>query len=170
MGECPASKDTCGTCGGKHCTNTCQNRERLWCITCESTDHTSWDRNCPEFNRCCYLMDERNLENGMLYFPTEQDWSQSVWLSRIPFNKQFPGRYTVNSLPIYGTRQPNSGPWETRGRGNAPPPRNTPKWGNRPTDQGERSFPNSIPINKDSRQPVGRPDGGTADNHTKQPG
>jgi hypothetical protein len=28
-GECPAREDTCGTCGGKHHTNTCQNRENL---------------------------------------------------------------------------------------------------------------------------------------------
>ena len=115
-------------------------------------------------------MDKRNPENGMLYFPTEQDWSQSVWLSRIPFNKQFPGRYTVNSLPIYGTRQPNSGLQEARGRGNAPPLWNAPKQGNRPVDKGECSFPNSIPINEDSRQPVGRPDGGVVDDHTEQPG
>ena len=53
-GECLASADTCGTCRGKHCTNACQNRDKCWCVTCESDDHASWDRNCPEFSRRCY--------------------------------------------------------------------------------------------------------------------
>jgi hypothetical protein len=33
-GECTASDDTCGTCGGEHRTNTCQNRSKLWCVSC----------------------------------------------------------------------------------------------------------------------------------------
>ncbi len=41
IGKCLASEDTCGTCGGKHCTNSCQNRGKLWCITCKRTDHAS---------------------------------------------------------------------------------------------------------------------------------
>jgi hypothetical protein len=72
-GECPAEEDICGTCGGKHQTRGCQNKEKRWCVTCESTDHASWDRNCPKFNRRCYLIDEKNPENGLIYFPTEQD-------------------------------------------------------------------------------------------------
>jgi hypothetical protein len=75
VGECPVSADTCGTCGGKHCTNACQNRDKHWCITCKSTDHASWDRNCPKFGRRCFMLDKRNPENHMPYFPTEQDWS-----------------------------------------------------------------------------------------------
>jgi hypothetical protein len=75
-GECTASDNTCGTCGGEHCTNVCQNRSKLWCISCQTTNHASWDRNCPEFQRRCYLMDEQNPENNMPYFPMEQDWSQ----------------------------------------------------------------------------------------------
>jgi hypothetical protein len=72
-GECPTDEDICGICGGKHRTSGCQNKDKRWCVTCESSDHASWDRDCPELNRCCYLVDERNPENGMLYFPTEQD-------------------------------------------------------------------------------------------------
>ena len=50
-GECPAAEDVCGTCGGKHHTSGCQNKDQRWCVTCESSDHASWDRNCPEFGR-----------------------------------------------------------------------------------------------------------------------
>ena len=70
-GECTASDNTCGTCGGEHCTNTCQNRSKLWCVSCQATNHASWDRNCPEFQRRCYLVDKQNPENSMPYFPME---------------------------------------------------------------------------------------------------
>ncbi len=72
-GECPAKEDACSTCGGKHHTSGCQNKDKRWCVTCESAHHASWDRNCPEFNRRCYLIDKKNPENSMPYFPTEQD-------------------------------------------------------------------------------------------------
>ena len=72
-GECPAEEDICGTCGGKHRTSGCQNKEKRWCVTCKNADHASWDRNCPEFNRRCFLVDEKNPENGLTYFPMEQD-------------------------------------------------------------------------------------------------
>ena len=83
-GECLANEDTCGTCGEKHRTNVCQNKGKLWCVTCESTYHASWDRNCSEFGRRCFLMNEKNLENSMPYFPTEQDWTQAIQPSWIP--------------------------------------------------------------------------------------
>ena len=70
-GECPTEEDVCGTCRGKHCTSGCQNKDKRWCITCKSSDHASWDRSCPEFSRRCYLVDKRNPENSMPYFPME---------------------------------------------------------------------------------------------------
>jgi uncharacterized protein YoxC len=168
-GECPASVDTCGTCGGKHRTNSCQNRDKRWCVTCESADHASWDRNCPEFSRRCYMLDERNPENHMPYFPTEQDWSQMTCPDRITLDECFPGRYAVNSLPIYGTRQPNMGPREPRERSNAPPPRNASKRGNWHTEKVERTFPNTIPIDRDNRPHAGRPDKVAAHDLPEQP-
>ena len=83
------------------------------------------------------MLDERNPENHMLYFPTEQDWSQTLQPDRITFDEHFPGRYTVNSLPLYRIRQPNTGLWEPRGRNNAPPLRNAQKRGNRPIEKME---------------------------------
>jgi len=156
-GDCPAAEDTCGTCGGRHRTNTCQEQHRLWCVTCESTDHASWDRNCPEFNRRCYMMDERNPENSMPYFPTEQEWSQTVRPSRIDMDERFPGRYAANILPSYGTRQPDKGPQKPRGRSNAAP-WNAARRGSRPAERAEWSYPNSIPVDRDSRHPASGPD------------
>ncbi len=103
-GECPASDNICGTCGGQHHTNVCQNRSKLWCVSCQATDHASWDRNCPEFQRRCYLMDEWNPEISMPYFPMEHDWSQTARSSRISFNECFPGKFAVNSLHIHGAK------------------------------------------------------------------
>jgi hypothetical protein len=159
-GDCPASEDTCGTCGGKHRTNACQNREKLWCVTYESTYHTSWDRNCSEFNRCCFLMDERNPENSMPYFPMEQEWSQLVRPSRIDMDERFLGTYAVNSLPLYETRQPSKGLRKPRGRSNACL-QNTARQGSRPAERAEQSYPNTIPLDRDSRQPASGPDNAT---------
>jgi hypothetical protein len=66
------------------------------------------------------LLDKRNPENSMPYFPMEQEWYQLVRPSRIDMDEWFLGTYTVNSLPLYGTRQTDKGPHNLRGRSNAP--------------------------------------------------
>ena len=172
-GECQASEDTCGTCAGQHRTNVCHKRDFPRCVTCETTDHASWDRNCPEFIRRCYLVDERNPENSMQYFPTEQDWTQAVRSDRIPLDERFPGKFAVNNLPINGSRQgwqAEAGPRKGKGRGSAPPLRNGPNRGSGPTEKAIHTFPNSIPINKDIRQPTGKPDENEAQDPYDQPG
>jgi hypothetical protein len=88
-GNCPASVDTCGTCGEQHRTNACLNSGKLWCVTCESTYHASWDRNCPEFSRKCAMMDKKNPVNSMPFFPTDQDWTQMGRPERIPMAERF---------------------------------------------------------------------------------
>ena len=110
-----ATKDTCGTCGDSHRTNLCTNKDKRYCVTCKSTNHTSWDRNCPEFNRRCYLVDKKNLENSLTYFPTEQDWTLAPRPTRIPLNERFPAKYAVNSLPItYPSKKRNTADPKTR--------------------------------------------------------
>jgi hypothetical protein len=109
-GECTASKDTCGTCREHHRTNVCTNKGKLWCVTCENTYHASWDRNCLKFNRRCFVMDERNPENSMPYFPTDQDWTQAIRPWRILLEERFPANFAVNSLPTCGNRNPGAGP------------------------------------------------------------
>ena len=97
-GNCTAEKDTCGTCGGDHRTISCKTTSKVFCVTCKSSSHPSWDRNCPEFVRRCAIYDEKNPENGLVFYPTDQDWSLTLRPQRIPLEERFPQRFAVNSL------------------------------------------------------------------------
>jgi hypothetical protein len=134
--ECLADKDTCGTCGGKHRTNTCKNKDKLSCVSCGDNSHASWDRYCPEFLRRCAIIDERNPQNAMPYFPTDQDWTLITRPERIPLDIRFPGRYTVNSLPIT-TRSNAKAPQRSR---------------QGPQSQGERSKPEKHRVAGNTRE------------------
>jgi hypothetical protein len=57
--ECKATGDTCGNCSSNHCTNTCKNKEKVYCVTCSENTHASWSRNCLEFNRSVLLWTKR---------------------------------------------------------------------------------------------------------------
>jgi len=59
----------------------------------------------------------------MLYFPTEQDWTQMAQPSRLDMDEHFLGKYTVNSLPFYTNRQMESGLQDPWGKGKALQPR-----------------------------------------------
>ena len=96
---CEALEDTCGTCGGNHRTGDCTNKSSLYCVSCKSNAHASWDRTCPEFIRRCAIYDERHPENNMVYFPTEHNWTLATRPSRIPLEDRFPKHLAVNSLP-----------------------------------------------------------------------
>jgi len=63
----------------------------------------------------------------MLYFPTKQDWTQMAQPSRLNMDEHFPGKYVVNSLPLYGYRQAELGLWDPWGKGKAPQLRSAPK-------------------------------------------
>jgi len=107
--DCLADTDMCGTCGKPHHTNTCPNKEKIFCVLCGDKSHTSWDRTCPEFSQHCTIQDKRNPENVMPFFPTEHDWMLTVRPHRIPLDECFPGVYTVNSLPALGGNHPAKG-------------------------------------------------------------
>jgi len=100
--ECLSAKDVCGNCGEEHCTNGCKNKNKLYCVACDEDMHTSWSRACPEFNRRCQILDRRNPENVMPYFPTEHNWTLMVRPSSIPLEDRFPARFTINTLPMMG--------------------------------------------------------------------
>jgi hypothetical protein len=97
--DCGESKDTCGTCGGEHRTNACTVRNRRYCVSCNATTHTSWDRDCPESERRRAWYDEKHPENMLKYFPTEDEWTREACPERIPIPDRFPARYAVGSLP-----------------------------------------------------------------------
>jgi cellular nucleic acid-binding protein len=134
--ECKASGDTCGNCRGSHHTNACKNKEKVYCITCSEYLHASWSRNCPEFNCRCMILDKKNPENAMPYFPTEHGWSLTVRPERIPLEVRFPVKYAVNSLASTGGKHPGLAPQ---------PPCRKRKQG--PTE-AESGNPNLIPISQ----------------------
>ena len=98
VGSCTAEKDTCGTCGGDHRAINCKTTSKVYCVTCKDASHPSWDRNCPEFIRRSAIYDEKNPENGLVFYPTEQDWTLTMRPQRIPLEERFPQRFAVNSL------------------------------------------------------------------------
>jgi hypothetical protein len=72
---------TCAQCSGPHDVSACKSNQ-LKCVNCDSTDHASRDRNCPEFIRRCKLLNAKTPTNLLPYYPTEEEWT---W-SRLPIN------------------------------------------------------------------------------------
>ena len=105
--DCQAQTETCGTCGEDHRTNICQNKDKLYCASCKTNAHASWDRACPEFVRRCANYSISHPENDMVYFPTEQDWTLTTRPHRIPQEERFPQRFAVNSLPTALYKKPS---------------------------------------------------------------
>ena len=97
--ECHANADTCGTCGENHTTRDCNGSDKRFCVACKATDHASWDRACPEFQRKSAQFDEMHPENALTYFPTDESWTLTARPDRIPLEERFPSRYAVGSLP-----------------------------------------------------------------------
>jgi len=77
----------------------------------------------------------------------------------------------VNSLPIYGTKQSKAGLRDLRGKdkGKAPPPQNAPKHRLRPAARPNRSYPNTILVDRDARQTHTKPNKGAAQDPSEQP-
>jgi hypothetical protein len=97
--SCLEPDDTCGTCGGKHRTNSCENKGKLHCVSCGDRSHASWDRSCLEFIKQCAVIDERNLLNSMPFFPTDQDWMLASRPRRVPLEECFPMTFMINPHP-----------------------------------------------------------------------
>ncbi|KAG1758500.1 hypothetical protein EDD22DRAFT_740113, partial [Suillus occidentalis] len=72
--ECIAHQDTCANCTGNHRTNECDNIKNTCCASCNTDDHPSWSRSCPELDRRCADLDARDTDNTMPYFPTDEEW------------------------------------------------------------------------------------------------
>ncbi|THH03464.1 hypothetical protein EW146_g10439 [Bondarzewia mesenterica] len=68
--QCLEAMDTCGTCGKGHRTMDCNDKEPQHYVSCDSSDHTSWSRNCPTFSHLCDGLDANHVENTMFFFPT----------------------------------------------------------------------------------------------------
>lgn len=96
---CHHTKDVCGTCGGEHRSSDCDGNWGNYCVSCKSTTHASWDRNCPEFAKRCAWYDRKHPDNTLKFFPTDSPWTHEVRPEKIPFEDRFPARFAVGSLP-----------------------------------------------------------------------
>ena len=96
--DCKAEMDTCGTCGSNHRTSDCKSKDKLYCASCKTESHASWDRACPEFQRRCSSYDLKYPENHMPFFATEQSWTMTTRHSRVPIEDRFPKSLAVNSI------------------------------------------------------------------------
>ena len=101
---CTATADTCGTCGGEHRTNDCNNKENVYCVSCKSKEHASWDRECPEFRRRCGQYDENYPENNLIFFPSDESWTLISRPQKLQHSERFPARYAV--APLHQPERP----------------------------------------------------------------
>lgn len=97
--QCLNAKEACGGCGEEHSTSNCNNPQKRYCVSCKSSTHASWDRNCPEFIRRRDSMNEKYPENNLPFFPTDEEWTLTTRSDNIPLENRFPKQYAVNILP-----------------------------------------------------------------------
>ena len=146
--DCSSEVDTCGTCGESHRTRSCTNVGKTYCISCKDHLHASWDRGCPEFIRRRATCDERNPENEMPFFPTEQDWTLTTRPIRIPLDERFPQRFAVNSLPHTGSKAHGGTPNPPRPE-TSEAPREPQRYRRKTSSKGKHyANPNNIPITR----------------------
>ncbi|KAI0753213.1 hypothetical protein C8Q80DRAFT_1074021, partial [Daedaleopsis nitida] len=72
--DCPAEKQTCGTCcSTAHKTQDCTvtARSRFKCVVCQEVGHASWDRNCPAYCEEAARLVDRNPDLKNPLFPTD---------------------------------------------------------------------------------------------------
>jgi hypothetical protein len=72
--DCIEERDSCGSCAGPHRTANCLDPTKN-CVSCKITGHSSWDRNCPSFQKKLTEFNLRNPENALQYFPTADSWT-----------------------------------------------------------------------------------------------
>ena len=77
--ECKASEDTCSNCAEPHRTNQCPNPLIRRCVSCKTSDHASWSRDCPMFATKTDEYNNRYPENDLLFIPSDEPWT---WCTR----------------------------------------------------------------------------------------
>jgi hypothetical protein len=87
--DCKEESDACGKCGKEHRTAGCTAAEK-WCVSCDSEDHSSISRECPQFSKRAKSLSTANPEATLPFFPTDEPWT---W-ERSPPPKQTPARRT----------------------------------------------------------------------------
>jgi len=73
--DCKHENAYCGRCSKLHETEDCDAPQTAYrCINCLGP-HPSYDRGCPKFWEKCQQMDSRCPENGLAFYPTEEQWT-----------------------------------------------------------------------------------------------
>jgi hypothetical protein len=88
--ECIAHNDTCANCGNNHQTTDCTTKDKQYCTACETTDHSSRDRDCPTFIKRCKSLDKRYPDNQLPYFPMNDEWTQATAPPKPPPYQKLP--------------------------------------------------------------------------------
>jgi hypothetical protein len=73
--NCKQEWDTCAICRDRHRTTACTSHCTLKCTACDSDDHASNSRTCPNLLRRLEQLDQRDPERSLPYFPTEEAWT-----------------------------------------------------------------------------------------------
>ena len=96
--DCTVQTDICGTCRDNHHTGDCTIKDKLYCASCKTEEHVSWDRKCPEFKRHCEDYDRKFPENNFIYFPTPQEWTLTTKPDRILLEQHFPQSLAAKNI------------------------------------------------------------------------
>ncbi|KAJ1299358.1 hypothetical protein OPQ81_011878 [Rhizoctonia solani] len=60
--------DVCSQCGGMHRIANCSNKDKKWCVPCQSDAHCSYNRDCPSFRAECTKLNNQRPENQAVLF------------------------------------------------------------------------------------------------------
>jgi hypothetical protein len=80
--DCEFTADTCSNCAEKHRTATCPCPRTKRCVSCKTSEHASWSRECPVFLKRVDDFNERNPENALPFFPTADPWTWSAGITK----------------------------------------------------------------------------------------
>ncbi len=112
MNECKASEDTCSNCAEPHRTSQCPNPLIRRCVSCKTSDHASWSRECPMFVRKTDEYNARYPENELPFIPSDEPWT---WCTG---EKQSRSQFDINDF----RKKWNIKPTHERGQPQQPQP------------------------------------------------
>ncbi|KAF8597947.1 hypothetical protein BDV93DRAFT_422304, partial [Ceratobasidium sp. AG-I] len=68
-------EDICGTCGEKHNTRQCTNRQRPYCTTCKTAGHPTWSKGCPNYITGNNKGEDHMADRFYTYYVTDEEWT-----------------------------------------------------------------------------------------------
>ena len=123
--DCKETDDTCSNCTSQHRSWQCSYMVTK-CVSCKSTDHPSWSWQCPTFLKKLTDLNNRNLDNSTLFFPSQDPWT---WTTKMANNHS--NNYHTHPQKQYMQTNTNPRPRPTHSSSqttnifNKPPPFNS---------------------------------------------